>query len=681
MSVTWSGTVTGSVAVTHDSFFRVASRAVSGGTPVVYAFDADGLYVGASGLVTLAHTRDFSGANGLLTGSTLDAVTDSLTYNGFGELADYDATHGTTTLYASTVSARDANGRVTNASETLAATTHAWTYAYDAHGNLASATEDGANTSFTYDTNGNRLSAGGQTSTYDAQDRLLTGPGATYAYSNNGDLKTKVTSAGSTTYAYDLLGALRSVSLPSGDFVKYVIDGQERRVGRVWEHGTQRVTQSFLYDDQLHIAAELDGQGTVVSTFVYGMRPNVPDAMVRGGSTYRILSDWRGSVRAVVDANLGTVVQTIDYDAWGNPTVNDASCASGAVCALFQPFGFAGGLYDRETGLVRFGARDYDAVSGRWTQKDASGFEGGTNFYAYAGNDPTNFYDPDGHFSVACAAAGAFGEGVAGGVYNFSKQAFNAAQNSFCGGNTSINWGEVAGAVALGAVSGALRGACFEAGTLVATCSDGEQPIETLKEGDQVLSRNDETGETECKAVVRTYVHDADDVARLSMSADGGRVESLDVTLGHPFWVAGKGWTSVRDLVRGEALATAAGNARVWVDGWVAESTTQRVFNLEIEGDHSYFVGADGVWVHNDCGRTELPALDSTGKVHGALPRPQDLGQYGADELAALRDDLEQSVQQRIGNNVLFGPDLGHGERQGAEQLLSNDPPAKPGAF
>jgi len=31
----------------------------------------------------------------------------------------------------------------------------------------------------------------------------------------------------------------------------------------------------------------------------------------------------------------------------------------------FQPFGFAGGLYDRDTNLVRFGARDYDPETGR----------------------------------------------------------------------------------------------------------------------------------------------------------------------------------------------------------------------------------------------------------------------------------------------------------------------------
>jgi RHS repeat-associated protein len=49
----------------------------------------------------------------------------------------------------------------------------------------------------------------------------------------------------------------------------------------------------------------------------------------------------------------------------------------------FQPFGFAGGLYDRDTGLVRFGARDYDAETGRWTARDPILFAGGQgNLYA-----------------------------------------------------------------------------------------------------------------------------------------------------------------------------------------------------------------------------------------------------------------------------------------------------------
>jgi RHS repeat-associated protein len=61
----------------------------------------------------------------------------------------------------------------------------------------------------------------------------------------------------------------------------------------------------------------------------------------------------------------------------------------------FQPFGFAGGLYDQQTKLTRFGARDYDAETGRWTAKDPIRFAGAeANLYGYVHNDPVNLLDP-----------------------------------------------------------------------------------------------------------------------------------------------------------------------------------------------------------------------------------------------------------------------------------------------
>ncbi|MDH5546602.1 MAG: RHS repeat-associated core domain-containing protein [Gammaproteobacteria bacterium] len=63
----------------------------------------------------------------------------------------------------------------------------------------------------------------------------------------------------------------------------------------------------------------------------------------------------------------------------------------------FQPFGFAGGIYDQHTQLTRFGARDYDSQSGRWTSKDPIRFQGGdTNLYGYVFGDPINFLDSSG---------------------------------------------------------------------------------------------------------------------------------------------------------------------------------------------------------------------------------------------------------------------------------------------
>jgi RHS repeat-associated protein len=111
--------------------------------------------------------------------------------------------------------------------------------------------------------------------------------------------------------------------------------------------------------------------------------------MVTTTGTYRILTDHLGSPRLVVDSTTGAIAQRVDYDEWG---VVLADSNPG-----FQPFGFAGGLYDRDTGLVRFGARDYEPGTGRWTNKDPILFDGGdSNVYAYVANDPVNLVDPAG---------------------------------------------------------------------------------------------------------------------------------------------------------------------------------------------------------------------------------------------------------------------------------------------
>jgi RHS repeat-associated protein len=95
----------------------------------------------------------------------------------------------------------------------------------------------------------------------------------------------------------------------------------------------------------------------------------------------------------VVEADTGSVVQRIDYTAFGE-VKSDTNPG-------FQPFGFAGGLYDPDTGLVRFGARDYDPKVGRWTSKDPILFEGGdTNLYGYVLNDPVNLIDETGMFAL-----------------------------------------------------------------------------------------------------------------------------------------------------------------------------------------------------------------------------------------------------------------------------------------
>lgn len=198
-----------------------------------------------------------------------------------------------------------------------------------------------------------------------------------------------------TVFHYDPSGNLRRVNLPDGTVVEYVVDGANRRIAKLVNG---RRTQAFLYEDTLHPVAELDAENRVVSRFIYA-GGNAPDVMIRDGREYRVITDELGSVRLVVDASAGTIAQQMDYDEFGN-VLNDTNPG-------FQPFGFAGGLFDGTTNLVRFGARDYDPLVGRWTAKDPRGFaDGETNAYAYVLNDPLNFVDPSGRQTAGGTSLG-----------------------------------------------------------------------------------------------------------------------------------------------------------------------------------------------------------------------------------------------------------------------------------
>ena len=159
-----------------------------------------------------------------------------------------------------------------------------------------------------------------------------------------------------------------------------------RKTGIAENKENMSLLQQWLYDGQLRIVAELDGSGNLVSRFVYAERANVPEYMVRGGTMYRFITDHLGSPRLVVNTADGSVAQRLDYDEFGNVLVD--------TNAGLQPFGFAGGLYDRDTKLLRFGVRDYDAETGRWTAKDPLRFDGGdTDLYDYGLTDPINLSD------------------------------------------------------------------------------------------------------------------------------------------------------------------------------------------------------------------------------------------------------------------------------------------------
>ncbi len=378
----WTGIVNGSVERSYDNDFRVTSLSVNGSNAIPFQYDADSLLIKAGDL-----TLTRSAQNGLLTGTALGSLTDSYSYNGFAEVTAYEAKYGTSSLLRFEYD-HDKLGRITQKRQIKGGITHTFDYGYDTAGRLSEVKRDNVVTaSYGYDSNGNRTHlSGAEIAQYDDQDRLVEYQGANYQYTANGELKQKTVNGQATQYDYDVLGNLRKVTFPDGMIIDYLIDGQNRRIGKK-VNGT--LVQGLLYQDQLKPIAELDSNGSVKSRFVYATGVNVPDYMIKGGATYRIIKDHLGSPRLVVDIATNTVLQEMDYDPFGKVTLD--------TNPGFQPFGFAGGLYDRDTSLVRFGARDYDAVTGRWTAKDPIRFGGSPlNLYQYSMNLPLKIIDPTG---------------------------------------------------------------------------------------------------------------------------------------------------------------------------------------------------------------------------------------------------------------------------------------------
>ena len=169
--------------------------------------------------------------------------------------------------------------------------------------------------------------------------------------------------------------------------------------------GAPKLERRWVYLDQLEPVGEVQyvDDGTTVTrriSYVYNSQRHAPDYMVVTGAdagTYRIVTDHLGSVRLVVNASCAAttnvfatcVKQRLDYDEFGR-VLTDTNPG-------FQSMGFAGGIFDKDTQWARFGARDYDAYTGRWTAMDPILFEGGQgNLYQYVGNAPMSKIDPIG---------------------------------------------------------------------------------------------------------------------------------------------------------------------------------------------------------------------------------------------------------------------------------------------
>ena len=218
---------------------------------------------------------------------------------------------------------------------------------------------------------------------YDIQDRLTQLGGIVYGFNDDGYL----TSRDGDGFVYSTRGELVLATVGT-EIVEYAYDGFNRIAARTDSAGT---TQFFFGQpgNGYQITATKSPSGEITE-YVYD-HTGALFAFRRGGNWFYVASDQVGSPRAVIKQD-GTVIKIREYDSYGQ-TLSDSAPS------VDLPIGFAGGVQDEVTGLVRFGLRDYEPASGRWTARDPILFRGGQfNLFSYVFNNPVNLVDPSGTF-------------------------------------------------------------------------------------------------------------------------------------------------------------------------------------------------------------------------------------------------------------------------------------------
>ena len=157
-------------------------------------------------------------------------------------------------------------------------------------------------------------------------------------------------------------------------------------------------SRRYLYGPTGDLIAETDETGTVISCYIYCQGRLL--AMVSNGRTYFYHADTCGHILCLTDEQ-GNISASYAYDPFGNALEETGSVAHS------QPFTYCGlyGVTREGGGLYFMKRRYYDAMTGRFIQKDPIGIIGGLNVYTYAGNNPVTYMDPEGLMGPVAAVA------------------------------------------------------------------------------------------------------------------------------------------------------------------------------------------------------------------------------------------------------------------------------------
>ncbi len=296
----------------------------------------------------------------------------------------------------------DERGRIAERTLNFGSEAEIRRYAYDSTGRLARVTNGsgGLLESYQYDHEGRRLAdinpqrfRGERCYSYLSGNRLGQAGSVRYAHDKTGFRNLKIEGARETRYQYEPSGLLLAVELPDGRRIEYTHDAKGQRTEKRMDG---RLVEVYRWLDALRLEEFFDG--TRWWRLAYdserpGRGSRTPVGVTNGDDSYLLYCDQVGTPLALVTVD-GHIVQKMQYVSFGNQLQ-----VRGEVVRL--PIGFAGGLFDADTGLTRFVWRDYDADTGRFTALDPMGAKGGDDdWYGYCVDDPVNRVDAWGLWSL-----------------------------------------------------------------------------------------------------------------------------------------------------------------------------------------------------------------------------------------------------------------------------------------
>jgi len=395
------------------------------GSSIVYVYDAQGNRTSATTRTYLlavprTTTTSYDALNRLSSVTDPDNNTTSYAYDEIGNLVSLDNPNGVLTSFAydslsrlSLIVHTSGSGEIARYQYEVNAagdrTGVIFTdgslveYEYDSLRQLTREThkDNFANITYEmrygYDVVGNRISTidkdGGILNySYDSADKLIFAGGDNYAYDANGNLIARTDAFGTTQFAFDYEDQLQLVTTPLSQ-VDYVYNANGDRVRRV-EAGA---SSNYLVDPasptgSSQVLVDYDDAAVPLAEYVYGHKLLSQN---RTGSRHYMQQDGSLNVRLLTDS-AGIVTDTYDYQAFG--------VSIGETGTTNNPYRFAGERQDPVTGLSYMRARYYDPGTGRFISRDP--FAGhlrdpmSLHRYLYANNNPLNYSDPNGTFSI-----------------------------------------------------------------------------------------------------------------------------------------------------------------------------------------------------------------------------------------------------------------------------------------